>query len=94
MKEDKEGKDAQNIPAPPDHKQKLLITLLREHLDVINVYKLGKSIDRVSEVRHFIERSKPMKNGKDYLLIKTAVMEEARVMEDFLKALKAVKSKL
>lgn len=82
------------IAPPPDHKQKPLITLLREHLDVVNVYKLGKAMERVSQVRHFIERQRPFVEGKDWILFKAALSEEVRLMENFVKEYKRIKNTL
>jgi hypothetical protein len=85
---------ATKIPAPPEHKQRLLINVLREHLDVINVYKLGKAMDRVSQVRHFVEKSGPFIDGKDWIMFKAVLAEEARIMTGFLKEFNKIKNQI
>jgi hypothetical protein len=85
------GKRVLNLPPPSEHTQQPLITLLREHLDVVNVYKLGKAMGRINQVRHFIERQRPFIDGQDWLLFNATLKEEVRLMEEFVKSYKKMK---
>lgn len=88
------SEDAFKMPPPPEYKQKVLIGLLRANLDVVNVHKLGKSVDRLAQVRHFIERSAPMGNMRDWVLIKSAVDTEISIMREFVRQYDKIKNQL
>ena len=95
MKSEETGEqEGVKLKAPTEDVQRILMKVLQENLDVLNLHKLGEVTGLKMKARHFVERNAPFKDGREWLLFKTAVNEEVAIMENLVKAIKQIKTRI
>ena len=93
MKEN-EGEGEVKLKAPSEDVQRILVRVLQDNADVLNLHKIGEVTGLKTKARNFVERGAAFKDGREWLLFKTAITEEIRLMEGLVIAMKQIKTKI